>query len=31
MGVFFVNNQQDADMLRRSNRKFEVPNFGTVS
>lgn len=31
MGVFFVNSQQDADMLRRANRKIEVPNVGTVS
>ena len=30
MGVFFVNSQQDADMLKRSNRKVEVQNMGTV-
>jgi len=31
MGVFFVNSQQNADMLRRANRKVEVQNLGTVS
>ncbi len=31
MGVFFVNSQQNADMLRRANRKVEVQNSGTVS
>jgi hypothetical protein len=31
MGVFFVNSQQNADMLRRANRKVEVQNGGTVS
>ena len=31
MGVFFVNSQQDADMLRRANGKVEVQNHGTVS
>src|SRR5690348_3538807 len=31
MGVFFVNSQQDADMLKRSNRKIDVQNLGTVS
>jgi hypothetical protein len=31
MGVFFVNSQQDADMLKRANRKVEVQNVGTVS
>ena len=31
MGVFFVNNQQDADMLKRANKKVEVQNFGPVS
>ena len=30
MGVFFVNSQQDADMLKRANRKIEVQNSGTV-
>lgn len=30
-GVFFVNSQQDADMLKRMNRKVEVPNHGTLS
>jgi hypothetical protein len=29
-GVFFVNNQQDADMLRRANRKIEIQNGGTL-
>jgi len=31
MGVFFVNSRQNADMLRRANRKVEVQNSGTVS
>ncbi|CAF1624319.1 unnamed protein product [Adineta ricciae] len=31
MGVFFVNNQQDADMLKRANKKVEVQNFGPLS
>ncbi|CAF0843293.1 unnamed protein product [Rotaria sordida] len=30
-GVFFVNSQQDADMLKRANRKIEVQNLGTLN
>ena len=30
MGVFFVNSRDEADMLRRANRKVEVQNSGTV-
>ncbi|CAF2033580.1 unnamed protein product [Rotaria magnacalcarata] len=30
-GVFFINSQQDADMLKRANRKIEIQNFGTLS
>ncbi|CAF2403236.1 unnamed protein product [Rotaria sp. Silwood2] len=30
-GVFFVNDQRDADMLKRANRKIEIQNFGTLS
>ncbi len=31
MGVFFVNSQQDADMLKRANRKIEIQNGDTVN
>ncbi|CAF1369398.1 unnamed protein product [Adineta steineri] len=31
MGVFFVNSQQDADMLKRANRKIDIQNSGTLS
>jgi hypothetical protein len=31
MGVFFVNSQQEADMLRRANKRVEVQNLGTVN
>ena len=31
MGVFFVNSRENADMLKRANRKVEVQNSGTVS
>jgi hypothetical protein len=30
MGVFFVNNQQDADMLKRNNKRVDIPEAGTV-
>lgn len=29
-GIFFVNSQQEANMLRQMNRKVDVPNHGTV-